>query len=40
MAPAVAKYIAAKSSDDAATLVCLDDLPDLEYRDYVNRVSD
>ena len=34
MAPAVAKYISTKSMDQAATLVSLEDIPDLEYRDY------
>ena len=40
MAPAVATYIATRSIDDAATLVCLEDIPDLEYRDYVKKVYD
>lgn len=40
MAPAVAKYIATRCIDDTATLVCLDDIPDLEYRDYAQKVSD
>ncbi|CAB3980776.1 Hypothetical predicted protein [Paramuricea clavata] len=38
MAPAVAKFIATRSIDEAATLVCLDDIPDLEYRDYAQKV--
>ena len=39
MAPAVAKYIATKSMDEAATLVSIEDIPDLEYRDYAQKVS-
>jgi hypothetical protein len=39
MAPAVAKFIATRSIDEAATLVCLDDIPDLEYRDYAQKVG-
>ena len=38
MAPAVAKYIATKSIDEAAALVSLEDIPDLEYRDYAKKV--
>ena len=38
MAPAVAKYIATKSIDEAATLVSIEDIPDLEYRDYAQKV--
>ena len=39
MAPAVAKYIATKSMDEAATLVSIEDIPDLEYRDYAQKLS-
>ena len=39
VAPAVAKYIATKSMDEAATLVSIEDIPDLEYRDYAQKVS-
>ena len=39
MAPAVAKYIATRSTDEAAALVCLNDIPDLEYRDYAKKVK-
>ena len=38
MAPAVAKYIATKSIDEAAALASLEDIPDLEYRDYAKKV--
>ena len=38
MSPACAKFIATKSLDEAATLVSLDDIPDLEYRMYAQKV--
>jgi hypothetical protein len=38
MAPSVAKYISTRSMDEAATLVTIEDIPDLEYREYAQKV--
>ena len=38
MSPACAKFIATKSINEAATLVSLDDIPDLDYRNYAQKV--
>lgn len=38
MAKAVAKYIATGSIDEASSLVVLEDIPDLEYRDIAGKV--
>lgn len=38
MAPSIAKYIATRSMDEAATLVSIEDISDLEYREYAQKV--
>ena len=37
MLPACAKFIATKSINEAATLVSLDDILDLDYRNYAQK---
>ena len=39
MAPAVVKFISTGSMDEAAALVSINDIPDLEYKDYAEKVG-